>query len=313
MIGLVSTSVALHGQEIEWKVFEKKGDSFYQVIKTVTDQELEVSDQTFKQKQEQTFLMEWTPKGEKDGQYVIDQKIAGVKMILDIGGNKIEYDSTKDNVKNPMTQFFEALKKAEFTIYVDAKTKKVEKVEGLKDLVGNLTKVNKSFEPVLKQILSEDTIKTLAEPVFGMMPKDGKLPEKDKTWSTENTLKMGPLGTYTTKNTYTYKGTPKGKDNQYEIGVEPKLTYKAPEETKDASLPFTIKSGNLDTKSASGTIYFDKKAGRVDNSNLKVELEGKLTVVISNTSTEVKMKQSQTVDVTTHDKNPWSEKKASSK
>ena len=31
------------------------------------------------------------------------QKIVGVKMSIDIGGNKISYDSRKPGAKNPMT------------------------------------------------------------------------------------------------------------------------------------------------------------------------------------------------------------------
>src|SRR5262249_45016360 len=154
---------------------------------------------TFKQRQKQTFLMEWVPKGEKDGDIVVEQKIVGVKMSLDIGGNKIDYDTTEESTaKNPMTQFFKELEKAKFILTIDPKTHKVKKVEGLKELVEGLTKVNKSFEPVLKQILSEDTVKTMAEPVFGMLPADGKLTKEqmEKGWSGEETkLKMGPLGT----------------------------------------------------------------------------------------------------------------------
>src|SRR6266516_1543414 len=56
------------------------------------------------QKQEQTFMIQWTPLDmDKDNNYVVKQKIVGVKMKIDIGGNNIAYDSTAKNPKNPMT------------------------------------------------------------------------------------------------------------------------------------------------------------------------------------------------------------------
>src|SRR5437660_896989 len=116
-LGLVCLTVAGHGQDIEWKVFKKDSKPFFQTVESDTVQDLKVADMSFKQKQKQTFLMEWTPKGEKGDTITVEQKIVGVKMDLDIGGNKISYDSTEDTTaKNPMTQFFKALEKAKFTL-----------------------------------------------------------------------------------------------------------------------------------------------------------------------------------------------------
>jgi len=310
ILGLVFMTGAGRGQDkLEWKSL-KKDTSFFQTVETKTEQELKVSDMTFKQKQNQTFLMEWTPKGEKDGKLTIEQKIIGVKMDLDIGGNKISY-KPDDESKNPMTQFFKTLEQAKFTLTVNTKTHKVEKVEGLDDLVKKLSAVNKSFEPVLKQILSEETIKTLAEPVFGVLPPDGTIP-KDKTWeSAKTTLKMGPLGSYTTVIKYTDEGADKNNAKVQKIKVEPELTYQKPEDTKDnkGALPFTITKGTLTTQKAKGTVYFDKDKGRVEKSDLHVELKGDLTVSIAQTENHVDLNQTQDVTVQTYDSNPWAKEK----
>ena len=87
-VGLVGMTLTGQRQEtLKWKVFEKDSKPFYQKVETETTQELKVQDMTFKQRQKQTFLMEWIPKGEKDGDIIVEQKIVGVKMSLDIGGN----------------------------------------------------------------------------------------------------------------------------------------------------------------------------------------------------------------------------------
>lgn len=308
LIGLICVSFGLHGQEIEWKAFKQEGKPFYQKIETDTVQDLTVAEMKFKQKQKQTFMMKWTPKGEKDGKLIIEQEIIGVKMDLDIGGNKISYDPTDETpAKNPMTQFFKALQtKGKFTLHVDKKTHKVEKVEGLKELINELSTVNKSFEPVLKQILSEKTVETLAEPVFGMIPPDGTIP-KEKKWEGEKTtLSMGPLGTYITKNSYTLE--PDDNKNLLKIKVETDLTYEKPKDTT-GGLPFKIKDGKLKTDKSEGTILFDKDKGRIQSSKLHVELSGTLTVEISGTETKVDLTQTQDVTVETYDENPWEKKK----
>ncbi len=306
LLGLACLTVTGFGQNVQLKVFSGKDKSFYQTVETKTDQELKVGDMTFKQKQTQTFLMKWTSNGEKDGKITIVQEIVGVKMDLDIGGNKISYDTeAKDTPKNPMTQFFKTLEKAKFTLTVDPSTYKVEKVEGVNNLVDELVKVNQAFKPVIQQILSEDTIKTLAEPIFGMLPPKGNLPDKGKSWNgSELVMKMGQLGTYTSKSKYTYEG--QEKDKLEKIKVEPDLTYKKPEESKEkGNLPFVIEDGTLTTKEANGTIFFDKDAGRVANSKLHVVLKGELKVTIAATKATVNLNQTQDVTVQSFDDNPW--------
>jgi hypothetical protein len=312
LFGLFCLTVTGHGQDIEWKVFKNPSKPFYQTVKTVTKQDMTVQGMKFSQTQDQTFLIKWTPKEPKDGNWVVEQEIVGVKMKLDIGGNIIDYDSTKEsNAKNPMTQFFQALtSKGKFTLTIDPKEQKVVKVEGLKDLVTELTKVNKSFEPVLKQILNEDTVKTLAEPVFFVGPKDGKVPA-DKKWEKKGVkLSMGPLGTYTAD--YEYKAEKDEKD-KLKIKVDTKLKYDSPskeEIEKKGALPFTIKEGTLKTTDSKGTIVFDTDKGRIQSSDMSIKLTGDLKVAIGTTDTNVNLVQNQEVLVNTEDSVPqgWEKK-----
>src|SRR5262245_54440275 len=93
---------------LEWKAFDKKSGAFYQVLTTNTSQVMKVMQMDVKQEQKQTFYIKWEPADlDGKGNWVVTQKIIGVKMDIDIGGNKISYDSTDDKApKNPMSDFF---------------------------------------------------------------------------------------------------------------------------------------------------------------------------------------------------------------
>jgi hypothetical protein len=305
---LVGLTVPAWGQgKLEWK-FEK-GKTFYQEMKTDTDQTMKISGQTITQKQSQTFYFSWTPKEQsKDNKtWTVVQKIVGVKMEIEIGGNKITYDSTTDSGQNnPLGEFFKQLVDSEFTLTI-GENGKVEKIEGKDKFIDRLTKANQQMEPLLKEILSEDALKQMADPAFGALP--GKEVKKDDTWKRDSTLDMGPIGKYKTTYTYTYEGKDKDKKDLDRIKVTAKLDYSAPDPKKSPQLPFKIQKAKLDSKKASGSILFDPKAGRVVSSEMELELDGELTIEIGGMSTKVDLNQKQTTTVKTTDTNPVKKEK----
>src|SRR5579871_6860853 len=80
----------------EWKAFDKKvNPEYYQTLETTTNQTMKVMSMEVKQVQSQTFYIKWTPQDpDAKGNWVVKQRIVDVKMDIDIGGNKIAYDST---------------------------------------------------------------------------------------------------------------------------------------------------------------------------------------------------------------------------
>src|SRR5262249_34771341 len=126
--------------ELKWK-FEK-GKPIYQELTTETNQEMKVMGMEVKQKQKQTFYFSWTPVEQKDKDWIIKQKIEGVKMEIEIGGNKIAYDSEAPGAgNNPLADFFKAIKGSEFTLTVGPDMK-VTKVEGRKEFIDKLGATN---------------------------------------------------------------------------------------------------------------------------------------------------------------------------
>jgi Family of unknown function (DUF6263) len=297
------------GTKLTLKAFEPKAKTFWQEMATKTKQEMKVMQMQVTQTQDQTFWVSWTPEDKKGNDLVVKQKITDLKMDIEIGGNKISYNSTDMNQQsNPLTDFFKALKGAEFTILVndDAKSPQfmtVSKVEGREAFIQKLSAANAQLEPLLKTILSEDALKQMTEPAFGVIPPKGEVPA-DKKWTKESKLDMGPIGAYDTTYNYTYTGKTGSMAN---IDVVANLKYSAPKDTKKEGLPFKILKADL-TGKGNGVVHFDEDKGRVNDSKLDMKVEGKLTIEIGGMTTEVELNQTQVAELKTFDTDPNAKK-----
>jgi hypothetical protein len=293
----LSNTAGVWGQKpvlLKWDL--TPGRTFYQQVTTDTHQVMTVQDLNLTQTQLQTFYLKWTVKNRTpDGDTVIAQTIEGVKMKLDIGGNKIEFDSTAGPPPaNPFNPFFQAMIGSEFELILNKKFQ-VTKVTGLEQLEKKLGNLNPGFQPVLKQILSEDAFKAMAVPVFQMIPA-GPVAVGDR-WNSETDMNMGALGTYKTVNRYVLGGTVAGLDK---INVQTGLSYvPAPPGAKIGGLPFKIISGTMTSKNSGGTILFNNAQGLLHNSAIAINMSGKLSVEIGGNVTQVELAQTQVVTVRT--------------
>jgi hypothetical protein len=290
---------------LKWK-FEK-GKPFYQTMDTRTEQTMTVMNNTVKQTQKQTFYFSYTPLEQKGDEWILAQKIVGVKMDIDIGGSKISYDSTtaaganNTGASNPLSDFFKQLVGSEFKIHLDTKTLKVTQVEGQKEFVDKLVKANPQMKPLLEQILSDNALKEMAEPTFAVLPPNPVA--QGDTWTRKSTLDMGPIGKYDTE--YTYKLD--GKEGKlYKITVDTKLKYVPPSDTAAGvgGLPFKIKGADLKSSNSTGTVLFNEEKGRVESSHMSLDLKGDLSIEIGGQTTKVELSQTQTTDLKTEDEDP---------
>jgi hypothetical protein len=301
LVFVLGLGAPVFGQDkatLNWKF--DKGKTFYQEVTTDTEQKMEVMGMKIEQKQKQTFIFSWTVKDATDKEVTLVQKIEGVKMNIDIGGNKIDFDSTKEaGAGNQLSDFFKALVGAEFTLTIDKKTLEIKDIKGAKEFVEKLVKANQQMEPLLKQILSDKALKQMAEPTFSAI-KQGEEVKKGDTWKRTSSLDMGPIGKYETSYTYKYEG----KDGKLDkLSVETTLTYTTP--PNDATgLPFKIKSADLKSSNGKGTVLFDNDKGRLASSDTELTLKGKLSIEIGGMTTEVTLDQTQKTTVKTMDENP---------
>jgi hypothetical protein len=288
--------------DLKWK-FEKD-KTFYQTMTTETTQQIKVMNMDMNQKQNQTFYFSWTTlEQDKDKNWIIRQKIDGVKMDIEIGGNKISYDSTNPGTaNNPLSDFFKALVGSEFKITLNPDMK-VTRIEGRDKFLEKLVGVNPQMKPLLDQLLSDEALKQMAEASFSVVPN--KEEKKGGSWKRDSKLNLGPIGTW--DNTYEYTLN-EIKGDLATIGVKTTMKYERPGDNVAAGLPFRIKSADLKTEKADGTIQFNTKAGRVESVDMSQSLKGKLSIEIGTMTTEVELSQTQKTTVKTSDKDPIEKK-----
>jgi hypothetical protein len=307
LVGLTAAAPAPDTTTLKWK-FEKD-KPFYQEMLSDTTQNMKVAGSEIKNVQKQTFYFSWTPvEQDKDGNWILKQKIEGVKMKIEISGSPpIDYDSTKEGAANtPLGDFFKVLVGSEFKLTID-KDMKVTKIEGREDFIKKLGGANPQMEPLLKQILSEDALKEMADPTFAAI-KTSEIKVGD-TWNRPSKFDMGPIGKYVNDYKYTYQGKDQANAKLDRIKVDTTVKYEKPDDAAFAGgLPFKIKTAELTPKNPTGYILFDNEKGRVENSESNLELSGKLGIEIGGQTTNVELSQTQKTSSKTTDTNPIAKK-----
>lgn len=282
---------------LKWK-FEKD-KAFFQKMGTTTKQELTVMGNKVTQEQKQTFVFSWTPIKIEGDVVTLKQKIESVDMAIDIGGTKIEYNSTGAQTSgNPLAEFFKALIGAEFTVLLDTKENKITKILDKDQFVAKLVNANPAMQPLLNNILDEKAFIDMSEPTFRVVPT--KAVGKGDTWDLNTTLKLGPIGSYASAYKYSYEGKEGALDK---IGIAATLKYE-PGTSASGSLPFKIENAKLESTKAGGSVLFDSAKGRAEKSTMNMEVKGTLTIDIGGQKTAVDINQSQSTTFETSDANP---------
>lgn len=282
---------------------------FYQKMSTNVTQVIVVQGQNLTQKQESSFYFQWTPTKQEGDKLTLKQKVEGLRMSIDISGNPIVYDSANKDAAgssgNPgLTDFFKNLEGATFDVTFDTKTYKVDKVDGKDAFVAKLGAQQTAMEALLKKIMTDDALKQMCDPTYGVIPATPKKP--NDTWEEKKTLNLGPIGSYEV--TYKFKYVGKDKDMD-KIEVTTNLVYKAPTDSPDGLL-FKIKAGDLKSDgSETGVILYNPKEGRIESATIKIKIRGELTVSIGGTDTKVELTQTQDTIINSDSKSYLTPKK----
>ena len=301
---LGATSVAQDKQGFALKL--EKDKAFYQKMKTEVTQIIKVQGQDLTQKQDSTFYFKWTPEKQDGDKWTLKQKIEGLAMSIDISGNPISYDSTKKDAPgsagNPgLMDFFKNLEGAEFAVTLNSKNWAVEKVDGKDEFVKKLGAGSQQMDSLLKKILTDDALKQMADPTYGLVPDAPKA--VGESWDKKQTLNLGPIGTYEVNYKLTYKGKDPAQKELDRIEVAPTLSYKPPTEATDGLL-FKIKDGKMEAKPIDpadqlppSVVLYNPATGRIVKATISLKLRGELTVAIGGTDTKVELEQRQTTSI----------------
>jgi hypothetical protein len=271
--------------DLRWKFEANK--PFYLQVDTKTDQSMKVAGTDVLQKQVQTFYLRVTPERKEQGNWVLSMKFVGIRLNLDIGGNKIEFDTTVQSPQSTLVPTLKAMHGMEFKVILTPEMT-ISRAEGLEEFIRGHSKENPQWEPTLRSILSENAIKKMFEHIFPPIPQPLR---KGKTWTRDASF-IDNIGTFKSTTKYTYEGN---KATLERIKVEPKGSY---------TLPRNL-AGALRTKmTLPGEILFDRVRGRIVHASIPLKLEGTLNIDIGGIMNKVDLRQLQTIKVELTEKNP---------
>ena len=107
-------------------------------------------------------------------------------------------------------------------------------MEGKEEFIADLGAGSPQMDALLKKIMTDDALKQMCDPSFGLTPDAPKKP--GDTWKKESTINLGPIGTYEVSYKFKYVGPASDEDKKDEqkkdidkIEVETSLVYTAPE------------------------------------------------------------------------------------
>jgi len=247
VVGLACGSIAGVSAQEKLK-FEPKFElnkAFYQKVSTKVDQIVKVQGGAdLNLKHEQTFLFKWLPTKLDADRWTVKLAIEGAILKVDIASNPVNYDSTAEQPaagNNPgLADFFKNLIGTELTITY-AKGMVVEKVEGREDFLKKLGTTNPQMEALLKKLLTDESLKEMADPTAGLMPGADKAAgvASGETWEKKTSMPLGPIGTYDRTLSFKYVGkdTEKKELDKVEVTAKPskELTFNLTMAYTDAS------------------------------------------------------------------------------
>ncbi len=275
------------GVVLAWKFVP--GEPFYQEVTTETAQTMKVMGKDVEQSQKQTFYLTWAPIHRAADGWELDRRVDGVKLAVDIGGSKVEYDSTlKKGADNPLADFYRALVGTRLRVTL-GRDNAVTKVSGREAL---LERAAGPAAEVLRKALSEDAVRLWAQGPFGGLPSRAVRP--GDSWAQTRKLELGPLGAYEAKYWYTYAGR-EGKLDRIKMEVG---------RLRPVGGDGKVRKGGLRCAEGTGTLLFDRARGRTVYLCSNLKLEGRLTMTVDGKEVEVELSQREKVVVKTTDTSP---------
>lgn len=281
---LVLLSQAAEAQvKLQFK-FPEKTESTY-VETTRVDQTLSLNGMDIPTKSEQAVRTRQIA-GEKraDGTVPVTQTVDAVKMQLDLPGGismNIDTDDQGGPPANELPQLkqvrevLKALAGASYIVVFD-KDGKVAGIEGAEKAIPKADDLDSAIATELKKRFEVERLKRESNEAYSIFPDI--LLRKGEPWERSETMDLGGGQTLTFQKTYEYQGNVE-KDGKSldKIGVKASGVTYAMEANPNS--PVSVDTSDLKMESSGGTILFDREAGRVVESNLKMHIVGDMTLV----------------------------------
>ncbi|MCS7167994.1 MAG: DUF6263 family protein [Gemmatales bacterium] len=145
---------------------------------------------------------------------------------------------------------------------------RITKIEGLEQLLERLGTEDPVLGKFVAELVNENVIRQQLQSEFHFLPEKPVAPG-DK-WQRHLSLTVGPLGTLSLDQTFTYQGTTSvGGKTLDRIEMSARATFSPPKGNED--LPVRVTKGELQEQSLKGSYLFDREAGRL----VSAQWEGK--------------------------------------
>ncbi|MFL5329900.1 MAG: DUF6263 family protein [Gemmataceae bacterium] len=261
------------------------GTKLYQRDTVITKQKMKAMQADVEKEHELTTSICWEPEMISNGRIVIVARFEGLKLRRLEDGKWTTSDSSKPSVDSEMDARFKALLDSKFTFTFDQDLH-VTNLEGYSEFLERWNQSKFPPGPSAKNSTSERVIKNLARN-FEHMPT-GPV-RKGDSWIRNDELDLASFGCFTNTSHYKLDGF---QGNYAIIGVQIQQTYKPPKLTAD-DLGFEIVSADLKGKGIDGAVQVDLSNGSRRSLSSKTKFEGKLSLKISGTTTDVALEQLQ--------------------
>jgi hypothetical protein len=161
--------------------------------------------------------------------------------------------------------------------------------EGFDAFIKNLAAARGQSERLLRTLITEEGVKKGIGEYFSFLPTAAVT--QGDAWERTGLMPLGPLGSLQTRNEYTYEGKREGNEL---ISYKATLTYVPSANTGDV---FKVVKGDLQGKTAEGSLLFDAVRGRLVQAHKRLVLRGELTLEVAGNRVEMTFDMAQSTKV----------------
>lgn len=279
----LSAGTAQAQVKLQFKFPEKSSSSY--VESTHIDQTLSVNGMDIPTKSDQAVRSRQNVGDQRpDGSVPVTQTIEAVKMSLELpGGISLNVDTETPGDPpagelpqlRPIRDVIKALVGASY-VMVFGKDGKVAGIEGAEQAIKSGEGLDANILASLKKRFDAERLKRDMSDAYEIFPDI--LLREGEPWNRSETMDLGNGQTLTFQKTYEYRGTAE-KDGR----TLDKISVKAGGVTyamePNPSQPIQVSASDLKMESSDGAILFDREAGQVVESNLKMHIVGDMTLV----------------------------------
>ncbi len=279
-----------------------KGVVYFLEMETMTEQKMKVMDQDVNQNQEQTVVIQVSPEALlDDGDWLVGVQVVGMKMKINIGGNKVEFDSTKNEPASPMVSSFDAIVKTQFKATFGPNGE-LKRFIGRDEMLKKLAIASPGQDGPLKSLLTESALKKMFTPIGDFLPdRPGRV---GTHWNRQGEVDLGPVGKYVYDHQYTYHDTIR---EVHEIRAKTTMKFQPPPKNNGA-LPFAIVAVKATKSVGQGAYHFDASIGRLKESVHELQFKATMQIRIGNMNSDIELEQKQTTKARSFDRNPFQSK-----